>query len=83
MNELALRYDLRITQCLNGYRVNYLEEIDGKTQVMEVVFEEPETEDGGKEAMKKVSWFVSEYFGVFYSKNSKTNLVHEIIEADA
>jgi hypothetical protein len=50
---------------------------------MEMVFEEPESETGELEAMKKLLWFTMEHFGLYYSKHNKQNLVVEIMDMDA
>jgi hypothetical protein len=65
---------LEITQCINGYRVNWTE--DDVSQ--EVVCEEPETENGELEAMRNLLYVIKEYFGVFYSKHNENNLCIEI-----
>ena len=83
MNELAMRWDLRIMKCNNGYRATWLEEIDGETIVVEMVFEEPKSETGELEAMKKLLCFTMEHFGLYYNKHNKQNLVVEIIDMDA
>lgn len=80
MKELSPRWDLRITKGDNGYRVNWLEEIEDEILVREMVFEIPDTENGEMEAMKSLLWFVKKYFGVFFSKHNKQNLVIEIEE---
>ncbi len=84
MKELATRWDIRITKCENGYRVNWLEEIgergDTELLVREIVFEEPDTETGELESTEDLLWFVSEHFGVTFSKHNKHNLLIEIVE---
>lgn len=78
MKEIAPRWDLRVVKTVNGYRATWLEEIDDELVVMEMVFEEPDTETGELEVMANLLWFVSEHLGVTFSKHNKENLVIEI-----
>jgi hypothetical protein len=78
MTELALRWDLRVTNCVNGYRATWLEECEDETRVMEMVFEAADTEIGELEAMKNLLWFVKEHFGIYLNKHNQQNLVIEI-----
>lgn len=78
MAEILSRHDLRITKGDNGYRVNWLEEIEDEILVREMVFEIPDTENGEMEAMKSLLWFIKEHFGVIFSKHNNQNLVIEI-----
>ncbi len=78
------RWDLRIIKGDNGYRCNWLEEMDDvddrPTKICEMVFEEADNEKGELECMRNLLHFVKEHFGIFYAKHSKHNLVVEIQE---
>ena len=43
-----------------------------------MIIEEPENEDGELKTMERVLYEVKEYFGVFYSKHNKENIIIKI-----
>lgn len=70
MNELQARWDLRITKGENGYRCNWLEDLeDDQAKIYETVFEEEESEHGEIEAFERLLWFIVEHFGMVGSKH--------------
>lgn len=76
MSETSSRWDLRITKGDNGFRCNWLEDVDdGGILIRESVFEEEERDTGELDCMVRLLYFVAEHFGVIYSKHNKHNLV--------
>uniref|UniRef100_A0A6M3LKF2 Uncharacterized protein n=1 Tax=viral metagenome TaxID=1070528 RepID=A0A6M3LKF2_9ZZZZ len=70
MKELATRWDLRIVRGENGYRCNWLEDLDDDhAQIFETVFEEEEGEHGEVEAFQRLLYFITEHFGMIGSKH--------------
>jgi hypothetical protein len=72
MKELASRWDLRITKGDNGYRCNWLEDLDDKqsgARVFEAVFEEEEHEHGEIKCFHRLLCFVTEHFAMVGSKH--------------
>lgn len=72
MKELATRWDLRIYKGENGYRCNWLEDLDeggDDARIMETVFEEEESEHGEIEAFQRLLYFITEHFGMVGSKH--------------
>ena len=84
MDGMEIRWDLRITKCENGFRVNHIEEIDDdRYRVSETVFEEPETENGEMVAMQNLLYHIKEHFAVYYSKHNKANIIINIEDTEA
>lgn len=67
-------WEVLIRKCENGYVIRHIEESNEKIP-LEVVFEEREDE---LEPMRNVLYYIKEYFGIYYSKHNKQNLVIKI-----
>jgi hypothetical protein len=75
MKEFMARWDLRITKNENGYRCNWLEDLEStEARIMETVFEEAETEHGEIEAFERLLCFITEHFGCSGSKHDKKRI---------
>jgi predicted small metal-binding protein len=86
MKELATRWDLRILKGDNGFRCNWLEDLDeeqSEARIMETVFEEAESEHGEIEAFQRLLWFVTEHFGMVGSKHDAKRIRIEIDNGEA
>lgn len=71
-------WSLGIIRSDNGYILKWYEENEDGQQVPHtLVFEESEV-GGELEAAHKMVWEVLEYFGIYYSKHNKKNLVVKI-----
>jgi hypothetical protein len=68
---------LIIEQTKNGFILSGKFNDDLMNQ-QKIVIEEEEKENSDLEAMEKLLWQIKEYFGVYYSKHNKKNLVIEI-----
>ena len=71
-------WKLVIKKARNGYILSG--KFADSDLVSDMVMEIPEKEFGEQEAAQKVLWEVLEYFGVYYSKHSKKNVVVAIKE---
>ena len=69
-------WKLEIKKISNGYILKGRFD-DGEIVTTHIIEEEDE-EDSDLEAMEKLLWEVKEYFGIYYSKHNKKNLVIEI-----
>lgn len=86
MKELATRWDLRIIKGDNGFRCNWLEDLDeggDDARICETVFEEEESEHGEIEAFARLLWFVTEHFGMVGSKHDEKRIRIEIDNGEA
>ena len=72
-----MRWSVSVTRADNGFIVEYKEDVGDQIIEKEFVFEEVGDE---LETMRNMLWFVSEHFGVCYSKHNSRNLVIEIQE---
>ena len=72
-----MTWELNIKNAQNGYIIEWEEEEAGKQQ--EVIEEDDElTENRELDTMKRLLSLIKEYFGVYYSKHNKHNLVIKI-----
>ena len=73
-----MKFQLLITKADNGFILEWQDEGEGDSVIdHEEVFEEKESE---LECMQYMLLRVKEYFGVYYSKHNKENLVIEIVK---
>lgn len=80
-----MTWEIKINKVSNGYLLNWSEENDENemTDHQQVIEEKSEGEDDGElKAMEDLLFQIKEYFGVFYSKHNKKNLVIEIQETN-
>jgi hypothetical protein len=79
MSELQARWDIHIIRSDNGYRCNWIEEVDeDHERIMEMVFEEEGSEHGEIEAFQRLLWFITEHFGMVGSKHDEKRIRVEI-----
>ncbi len=71
-------WELEIKKADNGYILKG--RFGDSEQVSYRIIEEEDDEDGELKAMEKLLYEVKEYFGVYYSKHNKKNLIIEIKE---
>jgi len=74
MNE----WKLEIRKAQNGYVLKG--KFNDSDLVQEIIIEEKDIDCPKLEAMKDVLYLVTEYFGIYYSKHNKQNLLIDIEE---
>ena len=71
-------WKLEIKKVSNGYILRG--RFDNGETISTLIIQEKGVEGDELEAMEKLLWEIKEYFGVYYSKHNKKNLVIEIQE---
>lgn len=71
-------WKLIITKSSNGYILEG--KFNNSDIVTKFVIEEEDTELGELEAMEKLLYEIKDYFGIYFSKHNKKNIVIKIIK---